>query len=120
MAYTSNESGQSEIYVTPFPGGESKWQVSRVGGDFPRWRRDGRELFYVSLDRMMTAVAVDGRGAAFDVGGATPLFPVSAPAAPGYPYAVTESGDRFLVNTNVTPATPLTVILNWTATLPSR
>jgi Tol biopolymer transport system component len=119
MAYTSNESGQVEVYVTPFPSGEGKWQVSRSGGDFARWRGDGRELFYIGQDRMLTAVAVDGRGAGFDVGAATPLFAVNVPAIPGYPYAVTARGDRFLINTNVTPPTPLTVILNWTATLPT-
>ena len=67
---------------------------------------------------MLTAVAVDGRGAAFDVGAATPLVQVTPPPTPGFPYAVTSRGDRFLSNTNAAPPIPLTVVLNWTSTLP--
>ena len=60
VAYTSNESGQSEIYVIPFPPApsESRWVVSRGGGVMPRWRRDGKELFFVSPDWKMMAVDV--------------------------------------------------------------
>ena len=59
VAYTSNESGQSEIYVIPFPPSEcGRWVVSRGGGVMPRWRRDGKGLFYISPDQKMMAVDV--------------------------------------------------------------
>jgi hypothetical protein len=62
LAYSSDESGQYEIYVADFPGPGGKWQVSRGGGELPVWRADGRELFYVGPDQLM-AVAVETEGA---------------------------------------------------------
>ena len=58
VAYESNETGQLEIYVQPFPGPGPKAQVSVGGGTLPRWRRDGGELFYLAPDRRLMAVSV--------------------------------------------------------------
>ena len=58
MAYQSNESGQSQVYIQSIPPTGAKFQVSTTGGDAPKWRGDGRELFYVSSDRKMMAVPV--------------------------------------------------------------
>ena len=58
MAYASNETGKWEIYVTSFPDARGKWQVSTGGGEQPRWRRDGKELFYLSSDGKMMAAPV--------------------------------------------------------------
>ncbi len=117
LAYTSDESGRFEVYVTSFPGASGKWQVSTDGGDFPRWRGDGRELYYMAPGNVVTAVAVAGTGAAVTVEQPRALFKTNPPNQPGYPYAVTGDGQRFLVNTNLAAPNPLTVIVNWTAAL---
>ena len=118
IAYTSNESGQTEIYVQSFPGPGAKTQVSRDGGTHPVWRADGREVFYLAADGTMNAVPV-GAGRSFNAGRPQPLFPSKAwRLTANQVYAVTRDGQRFLVN--ATPqqssgAAPLTVVLNWTA-----
>ena len=58
VAYTSDESGRLEVYVQPFPAAGGKWQISTNGGENPKWRRDGKELFYLGLDRRLMAVEV--------------------------------------------------------------
>ena len=116
IAYTSDESGRAEVYVTAFPGG-GKWQVSSAGGVFPRWRGDGREIYFIGADRVLAAVPVNGTGAGLDVGRAERLFEPRLSAQPGYPYAVTADGQRFLVNVDHAPSVPLTVVVNWTALL---
>jgi WD40-like Beta Propeller Repeat len=73
VAYSSNESGKWEIYVTSFPEGRGKWQISNGGGEQPRWRGDGGELFYLSSDGKMMAVRVT-EGANFDAGAPVALF----------------------------------------------
>jgi Tol biopolymer transport system component len=113
VAYTSDESGRPEVYVTKFPSAEGKWPISTGGGSQPRWRGDGTELFYLAPDRTLTAVRVR-TGAAFDAGGVTPLFRVR-----GTSYDVTVDGERFVANDPVGPMTsqPITVVLNWMAAL---
>src|SRR5262249_20724866 len=78
MAYTSDESGQREVYVRPFPPSEGKWKISTAGGDQPRWRGDGKELYYSAADGKMTAVpvirAVPAAKPAFEPGVPGPLF----------------------------------------------
>jgi hypothetical protein len=122
VAYASDESSRFEVYVRPFPAAIGQTQISIAGGMQPEWRRDGKELFYVSTDGKLTAVAVTTDGATFSAGTPHALFEVEIPEAnPPYPtdYAVTADGQRFLVNTVVDqPTRPaLTVILNWTAGL---
>ena len=119
VAYSSNETGSWEVYVSPFPGASSKWQVSRGGGE-PRWRRDGKELFYLSAEGKMMAVPVR-LATSFEAGPPVVLFqthmrqPISAQDL--FSYDVTADGQRFLVNTKVEEpnAAPLSVILNWSA-----
>ena len=114
VAYVSNESGQREVYVRSFEGGGQKWQVSSAGGFTPRWRGDGKELYYLGADGNMMAVALKP-GAAFAAGTATPLFHVE-PARTDYPqYDVTRDGRRFIVNVaGDVQKLSLTVALNWT------
>jgi Tol biopolymer transport system component len=122
VAYSSNESGKWEIFVASFPGPGGQWQVSSAGGSEPRWRRDGKELFYLAPDGKLMVVEVK-RGPTFEAGAAKPLFqtrrrePVSFTDL--FRYDVSADGQRFLVNTDVGEVTssPLTVILNWTAGL---
>jgi len=73
VAYASNELGSMEVYVSPFPNMTNKWQVSSGGGQEPRWRKDGRELFYLSQDGKMVAVSV-ATGASFEARSPVALF----------------------------------------------
>lgn len=77
LAYASNESGRREIYVVPFPNRSGKWQVSTTGGDWPRWRRDSQELFYLSPDNTLMTAPISTAGAALRVGEVRPLFQIS-------------------------------------------
>jgi Tol biopolymer transport system component len=122
VAYASNETGKWQIYVTSFPEGRGKWQVSTGGGEQPRWRGDGKELFYLSLDRKMMAAPVT-TGTHFDAGAPVVLFQ-STPRQPVmvhdlFVYDVSRDGQRFLINTQVKQAdtAPMSVILNWPAKL---
>jgi eukaryotic-like serine/threonine-protein kinase len=118
MAYVSNETGSWEIYVSPFPSANNKWQVSSAGGQEPRWRQDGKELFYLSADGKMMAVAVK-TGASFEGSSPVALFqthrrqPVSLLDV--FSYDVSGDGQRFLILTKVDEANaaPLSILLNW-------
>ena len=129
LAYASNESGRNEIYVLTFPEARGKWQVSVAGGVQPRWRRDGRELYYVAQDGRLMAVPIRlAPGTqALDTGQPVPLFPTrlatGASVAPaGFlaraQYDVAADG-RFLMNIAADDAvtSPITVVLNWDAAL---
>jgi Tol biopolymer transport system component len=120
VAYTSDESGRSEIYVRPFPTPGEKWQVSTAGGALPHWRADGRELFYLSGDDRLMAVDVRAGGGTFESGPPRALFQTNMKHGyGGYGYAVAPDGQRFLINTPVEPpgTAPLIIILNWTSGL---
>jgi Tol biopolymer transport system component/predicted Ser/Thr protein kinase len=128
IAYASDESGRVEVYVQPFPtppGGGSKTPVSRDGGNQPRWRRDGKELFYLSLGGRLMAVDVT-EGPTFNAGSPKPLFqlPVTSMydnlALNVFRWDTTPDGKRFLIDTAKTSAEPLTVFLNWTAELKKK
>lgn len=118
IAFESDESGAPEIYVTPIDAVGSRRRVSLTGGQTPRWRRDGKELFFVAADRTLMSVSVQ----------ATPLFRTSVPRAlfdtrmsqnGEWAYDVTPDGQRFVISVPVgdpSPA-PITIILDWTAAL---
>src|SRR5580692_5276526 len=120
VAYASNESGDWEIYVTTFPTAAGKWQVSRGGGTEPRWRGDGKEIFYIGAGSTLTAVPVSSAGT-FAAGNPAPLFRTQLRAQVSstdqFSYDVTRDGQRFLVNRYAKPAqvAPLHIILNATA-----
>jgi serine/threonine protein kinase/WD40 repeat protein len=122
VAYASNESGKWEVFVAPFPGPGGNWKVSAAGGSEPRWRRDGRELFYLAPDGKIMAVEVK-TSPTFEAGTATPLFQtrrrVTVSSTDMFSYDVSADGQRFLVSTDVGEVTssPLTMVLNWTAGL---
>jgi Tol biopolymer transport system component len=113
-AYASNESGEWEIYVTTFPGAVGKWQVSRGGGTEPRWRADGKEIYYLDSSGMLMAVPVDA-GETFSSGTPVSLFQVRGRAPISstdlFTYDVSKDG-RFLVNEYVKPEhlAPLTIV----------
>ena len=114
VAYTSNESGRFEIYVETVPRSDRKWPVSTNGGYEPRWRADGREIYYLSGDRTLMSVSV-GAGPSFGI--PTRLFQTHVP--PGVTslrthYVPSRDGQRFLVNSAIDPPpSPITVVVNW-------
>lgn len=102
VAYTSTESQLQEVYVSPFPGnGGRRVQVSHGGGFQARWRRDGKELFFLALDRTLMSADVAASGATFTVQAARPLFDMRFAYANYRAYDVSSDGQRFLVNTLV-------------------
>lgn len=124
VAYTSDETGRDEVYVRNFPAGDRKWLVSTVGGWMPHWRPDGKELFYLTLDGVLTAVDVK-EGSSFESGSPHPLFKTGIPPWEGPPevptsaYAASKDGRRFLINGTVEAATvpSITVATQWQASL---
>jgi hypothetical protein len=117
--------GRREVYVRPFipgnTGNADRIQISTEGGSFPRWRADGKVMFYQALDGKMMEVAVNGSGAVFEHGTPVPLFAATVPQTrnPDYLYDVTPDGQRFII---VEPAQqaetiPLTLMTNWRAAL---
>src|SRR5262249_16113416 len=120
LAYASDVSGRFDVYVQRLPGGSGKRQVSTCGGNNPRWRRNGKELFYYAGDGKLMAVSVKS-GESLETGPPVSLFEFRAgngrsSGAPA-PYAVTADGQRFLINAVVEtePNAPLTVWVNWAA-----
>jgi Tol biopolymer transport system component len=121
LAYTSDESGRREVYVTSFPGHEGKWQISSGGGSAPRWRRDGREIFYVAPDGKIHSVEVRP-GEAFEAGAPKPLFATQVARMPTPFYDVTADGQRFLVTEFVRSEEPepITLVVDWPAALQGK
>jgi Tol biopolymer transport system component len=122
IAYESDESGHFEIYVKPFPGpGARSERISTNGGAQPRWRRDGKELFYIAMDGQLMAVPIRLAADTQTVRPEPPvaLFParvehVLPVAGTRQQYAVSRDGNRFLINTVAEEVTsPITVIFNW-------
>ena len=117
IAYVSDESGREEIYVTPFPGPGRTWQVSQNGGTEPRWRGDGKELFFFAPDNRLIAAQVKTDGDSFEVGEFKPLFRARLMGV-GFRYDVSKDGQRFLVNSGIPDEiSPITLLTNWTAEL---
>ena len=114
LAYDSDESGRSEVYVISYPGGSGKWQISTNGGLEPNWSRDGRELYYLSADGRLMSVPIPAAGD-FNPGTPQPLFRVATePGRRRNVYCPSPDGKKFLF---LVPAgqnqTPMTVLVNW-------
>jgi len=116
VAYMSDETGRPEVFVAPFPWSGARWQVSNGGGADPRWRADGKELFYFDFSGI-AAVEVDTSGSAFRVGNTRLLFRMPVKGL-GREYAPTRDGQRFIA---ITPSEgnsqSLTLVQNWPAEL---
>jgi len=119
MAYQNNESGRSEIYLTQFPGGGARWQVSTSGGADARWRGDGKELYFLDPSDSVMAVDVDSSGGTPRLGVPHALFQAMGVQRQVGTYVVTSDGKKFLINSgSVKQGTePLTLVTNWTAEL---
>ena len=119
LAYSTNETARNEVYITAFPGGGAKWQVSTSGGTAAHWRRDGKELFFLDPTDNIVAVDVNLSGTAPQLGVPHTLFQAGAIQRQNGPFDVTADGKKFLVNVgNLKEGSdPLTLVLNWTAEL---
>jgi eukaryotic-like serine/threonine-protein kinase len=131
VAYTSRESGSPEVYVTSFDAAKilsgagvgaqgGKWQISNDEGTTPRWRRDGKELFYLGPENTIMAVEVEGKGASFVVGRSQHLF--VAPVNPfSLTYDVAPDGQRFVMSAfPEQEVPPLVLMLNWMARVQAK
>jgi Tol biopolymer transport system component len=118
IAYDSNEAGRTEVYIRAFPSSAGKWQISNRGGGIPRWRADGKELFYVSSDLKMMAVTIRASAAGVEADTPRELF-AALLAGLTSPYDVAADGQRFLLSERpeAQGGAPLTVVLNWQAAL---
>jgi hypothetical protein len=115
LAYANDETGRQEVYIQPFPTGSGRWQVSTAGGVGPKWRKDGKELFFWSTDQQMMAVDVSQKGTSLQLGTPHALFKAANVSG----YTVSADGKKFVMNT-VLPQSinePLTLITNWPADL---
>jgi Tol biopolymer transport system component len=126
MAYVTTETGVSQVVVQPFPNpAAGKWQVSMNGGAYPKWRRDGRELYYVAANGDLVGVSVTP-GATFGVGVSTVLFRTNfgftSQPLTGAPYDVRADGQRFLlaVSPDDPNATPIRTVVNWPALMKDK
>ena len=130
MAYMSDETGTFEVYVAPFPAAGNWWRkrISNNGGGHPRWRRDGKELFYIAPDGTLMAVTVNSADA-FEASAPRTLFKTRIAGIDSLVrplnltnYAVTADGQRFLITSEDedTPPSSITVLLNWPAALEPR
>jgi Tol biopolymer transport system component len=122
VAYFSNESGEYEVYVAPFPGPGRRWQVSTKSGAYPQWRADGREIVYVQADGQVMSAEVGAEGDSFRVGTVTPLFRLSAPSPGGPSFSLAADGSRLLVvpSTAQKAGGLLSLVLGWPSELERR
>jgi Tol biopolymer transport system component len=119
IAFISDESGRDEIYVRSFPTSGSKWPVSSGGGGYPRWRRDGMELFYLGLDGVLMVVPVRraaAEGLDFGAPAKLPVLINPVGGAYAYPYDISPDGQSILALAPVTDSRgsgSLTLLMNW-------
>jgi len=120
IAYTSQESGRTEVFVQNFPPAGGKWQISTSGGSEPAWRGDGKELYFMSGTKLQ-AVGVKAAGSGFEAGIPSDLFDVqlATDQARRNRYVATPDGQRFLFVTTAksVDTTPFIVVQNWQTAL---
>jgi len=120
VAYVAHENGRPEIFVAPFPWTGTKWQVSNGGGASPRWRADGKELFYFDLNGIR-AVEVGGSGSAFQAGNSELLFRVPMRGIIAREYSPSNDGQRFIaISSSEGTSQSLTLVQNWPAELKNK
>jgi Tol biopolymer transport system component len=119
MAFTSEQSGRPDVYVRPFPRAGRQWTISASGGQAPRWRGDGKELFFVAADGKLMAVPVKATAAAFETGSTVALFDADLVEEDFFMYDVTADGQHFLITTDGfgVSSPPLNVVVNWNSML---
>jgi Tol biopolymer transport system component len=127
VAYTSRESGRDEIYIVPFDGGRAahvgagqRISASTQGGRYPRWRGDGREIFWLSPSGEVMAAPVEVSGTIMSIGSAHALFRFATDPFILLPYDVNPDGSRFIINTFADQDQRITLVVNWQAKLKDR
>jgi Tol biopolymer transport system component len=116
ITYHSDESGTTQIYAQPFPATGARWQVSIDGGEDPRWRGDGGEIYFVNRDKSIVAVPVTVHGSDLAIG-----KPVRALDGASNDYEVTPDGNTFFIAMRTpSPGSPMNVVTNWTSGLDSH
>jgi serine/threonine protein kinase len=118
VLYFSIESGKPEVYVQPLSRSGAKWQISTNGGSRPRWSRDGKRIYYVSLDGKLMAVDVSAAGDDFRANVPRVVLQANMKRYVGSPFDVSPDG-RILVTVSMNQGelVPLTLVQNWTAAL---
>ena len=117
VAFSSNESGEDEIYVAAFPSALGKVRISTAGGDFPVWSPDGREIYYVQPGNKLMAVGLKMTDGSIQPASPQELFVLRVSQTSLYPFDVAKDG-RFLVRADVPQAShSLTAIVNWQSLL---
>ncbi len=123
LAYSTNESGAREVFVTTFPSSGRKWQVSVRGGRQPVWTKDGGEIIYLNNEfDTLSAAEVSSEGETFEIGSVVDLFDVDLRPDRGRQWGVTADGERFLLNTAPKGGRvlPLHFVVNWPAILENQ
>jgi eukaryotic-like serine/threonine-protein kinase len=122
LAYMSNESGRAEIYLTSFPKGEGKWQVSTNGAVAPSWRRDGKELYFYTPDDRVSAASISSAGGAPVISNVRALFWAPLVSSSNWAYDAAPDGQKFLVDTILQSAVaePITLVENWDVALKKK
>jgi Tol biopolymer transport system component len=117
VAYSSDESGQQDVYITTFPEGKGKWRVSSNSGAYPAWSASGRELFFKDLTDTIFVCTVTPKGSEVEVGAPQRLFHAASPGL-GLSFDVSSDGKRLLVNHSEEESqVPLQLVTNWPAEL---
>jgi len=118
LAYTSTESGREEVYVTHFPSGAGRWQVSQNGGTFPAWSGNSKQIWFFGTDSYLQTAAVNTANGEFELEPLRSLFQVNYIAPVGEPYDIAPDGQRMIFSTYPENSpTPLVLVSNWTAEL---
>ena len=121
LAFVSDDTGRDEVYVTPYPGLGRRWRISQNGGMEPRWRRDGKELFFFAADNHLQAVPLKVSGSEFEVGQPQPLFSASKKGVGIWRYDVLPDGLHFIVATAAEKSpSNITLVTNWTNLLAGK
>jgi hypothetical protein len=124
LAYTSEESEPNEVYVVPYPSLSARWQISTGGGNQPRWRGDGKEIYYIAPDGVLMAVPIEVSDGSLRPGVPKTLFHTNIVAifrmTPRYDVA--KDGQKFLINSIPNQSGPetITIYANWQAALGER
>ncbi len=116
LAYSSTESGREEVYVTHFPTGQGRWQVSQDGGTYPAWSNGGKEIWFIGRDLVIRTANVNANNPEFEMGPISPLFQITYTSPVGTPYDVSPDGTKLIFSTfPESVPTPMVLVTNWTA-----
>jgi serine/threonine protein kinase len=122
VAYHSDESGEFEVYVTPFPGPGRRWQVSSASGAYPMWSADGLQVIFTRMNGVLTSARVRARGETFEVEGEDELFTTQPPEVGGPYFSISSDAERILVipGTAQRADSLLHLLVNWPTALEAR